>query len=192
MNAILKENKFMHWSTDALLVSQPYCEWSTYLCHSCFNRLYCVLRNKCGEKIYRNAMCPCVSMGTFSRSLNVWQYFIMACMEKLTVHLKWWVGLQQLLPEQQMKNAGRHFKKYKQVQEQLKKARLRGGQHVGVAWQVKDVHHALTRRDHALTHTHTHTRARARVRCLQITESFYRMLELLSCSVRTNYKNRGW
>jgi hypothetical protein len=43
---------------------------------------------------------------------------------KVNFHLKWWVGFQQLLPEQQMKNAGRHFKKYKQVQEQLKKERL--------------------------------------------------------------------
>jgi hypothetical protein len=45
-------------------------------------------------------------------------------MEKSTVHLKWWVAFQQLLLKQQMKNAGRHFKKYKQVREQLKKVRL--------------------------------------------------------------------
>jgi hypothetical protein len=45
-------------------------------------------------------------------------------MEMVTVHLKWWVGFQQLLPEQRMKNADRHFKKYNQVQEQLKKERL--------------------------------------------------------------------
>jgi hypothetical protein len=38
--------------------------------------------------------------------------------------LIWWIEFQQLLPEQQMKNAGRHFKKYKQVQEQRKKERL--------------------------------------------------------------------
>jgi len=48
----------------------------------------------------------------------------MACLEKLTVHLKWRVGFQQLMPEQQMENAGRHFIKYKQVQKQLKKERL--------------------------------------------------------------------
>jgi hypothetical protein len=50
----------------------------------------------------------------------------MSCLEKLTVPLKRRIGF-QLLQEQQMKNAGRHFKKYKKRHEQLKKESLSGG-----------------------------------------------------------------
>jgi len=162
MNTILKENESMHWIPKALFASQPYCDWSTYLSHSCFNRLYWVLLNKCREKFYRDVMCPCVSLGTFFRSLNVWQYFIMACMEKLTVHLKLWVGFQQLLPEQQMKNIGSHFKKYKQVQEQLKKERLSWEEGSTSEW--RDRRKTFTTPSLALT-TRTHMRARAHAVC---------------------------